>query len=81
MNNKNNILEGLLEKYKKQVDYLEIRFEENETTNIRYIGKSLDNLSESTSIGGYVRSLYKGAWGFCSFNDFTRVQNVRVNWP
>jgi len=67
-------LNGLLEKYKKQVDYLEIRFEENETTNIRYLGKSLDNLSESKSRGGYVRSLYKGAWGFCSFNDLTSLE-------
>lgn len=67
-------LKALIEKYKKQVDYLEIRFEKNETTSIRFIGKSLDTLSQSESSGGYVRSLYKGAWGFCSFNDLEALE-------
>ncbi len=75
MQNKNEILKGLLEKYKNQVDYIEVRFEENESVNIRYLGKSLENLNESNACGGYVRALYKGAWGFCSFNNLNSIES------
>ena len=66
-------LEELVKKYQKKVDYLEIRIESNETTQIRYFGKSLDTLNQSKSHGGYVRSCYKGGWGFCSFNDIEKL--------
>lgn len=64
----------IIEKYKKSVDYLEIRFEENEATLIKFLGKSLDSLSQTKSIGGYIRSCYKGLWGFCSFNDLESLE-------
>ena len=67
-------LQGLIQKYKDKVDYLEIRFEENETKNIRFLGGSLDSLNETDSVGGYVRSLYKGAWGFSSFNNVDEIE-------
>ena len=63
----------LIKKHKEKVDYLEVRLEKNESLTIRFLGKSLDNLSNSKSEGGYVRSCYKGAWGFCSFNDLDKI--------
>ena len=68
-------LTELIKKYQKSADYLEIRLEKNETVNIRYYGKSLDNLSQSKSIGGYVRSCNNGSWGFCSFNDLEKLED------
>ena len=70
-----NQLSALIKKHEKKTDYLEIRLEENETINIKFFGKDLDNLSKSKSTGGYVRSCYKGAWGFCSFNDVEKLEN------
>lgn len=67
-------LKELIKKNKSKVDYLEIRFENNETTNFSYLGKSLDSLNQSSSVGGYVRSFYKGAWGFCSFNEIESIE-------
>lgn len=68
-------LPELIRKHQKKTDYLEIRLEKNETTNIKFFGKKLDNLSKSKSQGGYVRSCYKGSWGFCSFNDVERLES------
>ena len=70
---KDRIIE-LIKKYQKKVDYLEIRLENNETTQIRFFGKSLDGLNRTKSEGGYIRSCYKGSWGFCSFNDILKLE-------
>lgn len=70
-----NKAQELVKKYQTKVDYLEIRLEEKNSLQIKYYGKDLDNLSESSSIGGYVRSCYKGAWGFCSFNDVNNLES------
>lgn len=50
-------------------DYVELRAEERATTQIVYVGNELENISEFTSVGGCVRALVKGGWGFVSFND------------
>ena len=70
-------LKDLVKKHQKKVDYLEVRLEDSEAVQIRYFGKSLDSVSHSISKGGYVRSCYKGSWGFCSFND-TEVLERRI---
>ena len=75
MNQTKDKAKELVEKYSKNVDYLEIRLENNETINIRFFGKALDSLTQSKSIGGYARCCYKGAWGFCSFNDDSQLEN------
>ena len=69
-----NKLQELISKYKKKVDYLEIRLENNKTNQIRFFGKSLDSLNQSEARGGYVRSCYKGGWGFCSFNNVENIE-------
>ena len=62
-------LTELIKKHEKNVDYLEIRLESSDITQIRYFGKALDTVNQVIANGGYVRSCYKGSWGFCSFND------------
>lgn len=74
-----NKLIELIKKHKKKVDYLEIRLEESETIQIRFFGKSLDSVNDSKSIGGYVRSCYKGSWGFCSFNDIKKLEDYTLD--
>ena len=69
-----NRLQELINKYKKKVDYLEIRLENNQINEIRFFGKSLDSLNQSEAQGSYVRSCYKGGWGFCSFNNVENLE-------
>ncbi|NLE77157.1 MAG: TldD/PmbA family protein [Chloroflexi bacterium] len=56
-----------------QGDYLEIRVEEAESTSIRYRGRELEEVGRSESLGGSVRALVNGAWGFASFNNVEQL--------
>jgi TldD protein len=50
-------------------DYVDLRLEEGESTRIAYRGKDLEDIGQTTSGGGCARALFKGGWGFVSFND------------
>ncbi len=50
-------------------DYIEAHLEESQTGHITYRGKQLDSIGRTTSVGGNVRALVRGGWGFVSFND------------
>jgi TldD protein len=63
-----NLLADRIDRYRHQVDYLAIRLEEAEGTDILLRGNKVETLSEGISIGGQVRACYKGGWGFASFN-------------
>ena len=63
-----NLLSDLIARYRNQVDYLAIRLEEAEGTDILLRGEKIETLSEGVSIGGQVRACHKGGWGFASFN-------------
>jgi len=49
-------------------DYIEIHFEESQSTNIVYRGERLEEISRARNSGGNIRSLVRGSWGFVSFN-------------
>jgi len=55
-------------------DYIEIRVEEGESTRIQYRGKELEDIGRTSSLGGNVRALVKGGWGFISFNDLGKLR-------
>lgn len=63
-----NLLADLMQRYQARVDYLAIRLEESEDTNILLRGNRVETLSEAVAIGGQVRACYRGGWGFASFN-------------
>jgi TldD protein len=63
-----NLLADSIERYRLRVDYLAIRLEAAEGTDILVRGDRLETLSESSAIGGQIRAVYKGGWGFASFN-------------
>ena len=54
-------------------DYLEARLEESQTSYITYRGRELDSIGRASAIGGNVRAMVKGAWGFVSFNDLNEL--------
>ncbi len=72
-----NLVTELITRYGKQVDFLSIRLEESQGTNILLRKDKVETLSEGISLGGQVRACYQGGWGFASFNKIsTLVQRV-----
>lgn len=69
-----NLLADLIARYRSQVDYLAVRLEEAEGTDILLRGNKVETLSEGISIGGQVRACYKGGWGFASFNRLSSLK-------
>lgn len=51
-----------------RIDFLAIRLEQSEGTDIMLRGGKAETLSEGISLGGQVRACYRGGWGFASFN-------------
>ena len=72
-----NLLLDLIARYYSRVDYLIIRLEESEGTDIVLRGDRVETLSEDISIGGHIRACYKGGWGLTSFNRLTSI-NERI---
>ncbi len=49
-------------------DYIEARLEQSQTSHITYRGRELESTGRTAAIGGNVRALVRGGWGFVSFN-------------
>ena len=60
---------------KCNADYVEIRFEQNQTTQISYRGGKLEEVSRTCSSGGNIRALVKGGWGFACFNSGDKLDD------
>ncbi|MBD2088863.1 TldD/PmbA family protein [Microcoleus sp. FACHB-1515] len=74
LNQAKDQLADLIARYRSQVDFLAIRLEEAEGTDILLRGGRIETLSEGISIGGQVRACYKGGWGFASFNRLSTLK-------
>lgn len=57
----------------RRADYIEVHIEESEATAIRFRGRELEEVGRSRALGGNVRALVKGGWGFASFNDIRQL--------
>jgi len=68
-----NLLSDLISRYGSQVDYLVIRLEEAEGTDILLRGDKVETLSEGISIGGQIRVCHRGGWGLSSFNQLATI--------
>ncbi len=77
MKDNRNLLAELIQRYRHRVDFLSIRLEESEGSNIVIRNGETEAISEGTSIGGQIRAVYKGGWGFATFNDLTQL-NILV---
>jgi len=62
---------GPLKKY--PADYIEVRLEESQSSQIAYRGRELETVARSTAVGGNVRALVNGGWGFVSFNSLDGI--------
>ena len=65
----------LLNRYKRQVDYLEIRLDDKRREFIHFHMKGIQNIGRDETIGGCVRSCHKGGWGFRSFASLNDLEN------
>jgi len=55
-------------------DYIEAHLEESQSSHITYRGRELESIGRTTAIGGNVRVLVKGGWGFVSFNNLSELK-------
>ena len=52
-----------------RADYIEIRVQESTAASVQYTGKELEDIGRRTRLGGSVRAMVQGGWGFASFNE------------
>ncbi|HEY9846307.1 MAG TPA: TldD/PmbA family protein [Candidatus Caenarcaniphilales bacterium] len=69
------LVSDLIARYSRAVDFLAIRLEESEGTDILLRGEKIETLSEGLAIGGQVRACHKGGWGFASFNQLSTLED------
>lgn len=62
-------VQHLIDRYRERVDFLAVRLEQSQGTNILIRSGKVETLSTGTSVGGQIRACYRGGWGFASFND------------
>ena len=55
--------------------YVEVHIEEASSSNIRYRGRDLEEIGRGSALGGSVRALAGGGWGFASFNDLSDLES------
>ncbi len=63
-----SLITDTLAQYQGRVDFLSIRCERIDSTDIVLRSRRIEALGERVSIGGQVRACHRGGWGFSSFN-------------
>ncbi len=56
-----------------KADYIEAHLEESQSSYITYRGRELESIGKTTAVGGNVRALVRGGWGFISFNNLDEL--------
>ena len=64
-------LAGIISKL--DAEYVEVHLEESQSSHLTYRGKELESSDKTNAIGGNVRALVKGGWGFVSFNSLDKL--------
>jgi len=54
-------------------DYLELRLEESQSSQLAYRGRELEGAWRASDSGGAIRAAVKGGWGFASFNSLEGI--------
>ncbi len=55
-------------------EYADIRIEDLSNSWVNFRGPDLDSIGSSRTVGGIVRALYKGGWGYATFNDLEHLE-------
>jgi len=58
---------------KANAEYADIRIEEIETSSVLFRGEELDSVNSARTVGGIVRALVKGGWGYVVFNEIENL--------
>lgn len=58
----------------RDVEYADIRIEDKTNSWVNFRGADLDTIGSSRTVGGIVRALHKGGWGYATFNDFEHLE-------
>jgi len=59
---------------KSDAEYTEIRIESVTSSWVDFRGEELDSIGSSRTLGGIVRALVKGGWGYVIFNDLSDLE-------
>ena len=70
-------LKTAIASHRNDVDYLEIRVEQSESTAISFRGKQLDAVDRSFALAGGIRACHQGGWSFVTFNGLKEL-NERI---
>jgi TldD protein len=63
---------------KSDADYADIRIQDITSSWINFRGPELDSIGSARTLGGIVRALFQGGWGYATFNDLEGLdQQVR----
>ena len=60
--------------HKSDADYTEIRIEDVTSSGASFRGEELDSIASARITGGIARALYKGGWGYATFNDLNDLE-------
>ncbi len=58
----------------QDVEYADIRIEDKTNSWVNFRGPDLDTIGSSRTVGGIVRALCKGGWGYATFNDLDDLE-------
>jgi TldD protein len=56
------------------VEYVDIRLEDKTDSWVHFRGQELDSIGSARVVGGIVRALYRGGWGYATFNDISELE-------
>jgi TldD protein len=59
---------------KGDAEFAEIRIESAISSWVNFRGEELDNIGSARTLGGIVRALVKGGWGYATFNDLSDLE-------
>lgn len=63
-----NTLKQAIAQHRDQVDYLEVRVEQSESTSVAFRGAQFDGSNRSFTLAGGIRACHQGGWSFVTFN-------------
>jgi TldD protein len=72
-------LQSIIDRHAKSCDYLEIRLEETDRTEIRFLGQQLEDLKLGRIGGAAIRALKDGCWAFGSVENLDQLEPTLVD--
>ncbi len=59
---------------RQDAEYIEVHLEESQSSHLTYRGRNLESSDKTSAVGGNVRALVNGGWGFVSFNSLDDLE-------